>query len=123
MPKFSQESFSRLSTCHIDLQVVFFEIVHTVDCAILEGHRGQLEQDKAYADGKSKLKWPLGKHNTMPSLAVDVAPYPVNFTDTKRFYYFAGFVIGTALRLKDVVSTTESNLFFIVIHSKQSNPP
>ena len=100
MPKFSQESFSKLSTCHLDLQAVFFEVIHTIDCTILEGHRNQQDQDKAYADGKSKLQWPHGKHNSTPSLAVDVAPYPVNFKDTQRFFYFAGFVKGVAEGLK-----------------------
>ena len=37
------------------------------------GYRGKAEQDKAFAEGKSKVKWPNGKHNKRPSLAVDLA--------------------------------------------------
>lgn len=111
MPRFSDESFSKLSTCHIDLQTLFYEVVKNFDCTVLEGHRGQADQDKAYADGKSKLKWPNGNHNANPSNAVDVSPYPINWNDTKRFYYFAGYVLGVAHKLKDEGKITHSIRF------------
>lgn len=99
MPMFSQESMSKLSTCHPELQSLFYEVIKYFDLTVLEGHRNQVDQDKAYADGNSKLKWPHGKHNTNPSNAVDVAPYPVNFNDTQRYHYFAGVVMGIAKML------------------------
>jgi peptidoglycan L-alanyl-D-glutamate endopeptidase CwlK len=108
MPMFSQTSFSRLATCHMELQTLFYEVIRTFDCTILEGHRNEADQEKAVADGKSKLHWPHGKHNANPSMAVDVAPYPVNFTDTKRLYYFGGWVQGVAQRLKDEGKMTYS---------------
>ena len=46
------------------------------------------------------LRWPQGKHNSMPSQAVDVAPYPINWHDRERFHYFAGYVMGVAERLR-----------------------
>lgn len=101
MPKFSEKSLMKLGTCHSDLQTLFNEVIKHFDCSVLEGHRGQKDQDAAFAAGNSKLKWPHGKHNSLPSLAVDVAPYPVNFSDSKRFYYFAGQVMGIAKTLKD----------------------
>ena len=33
-------------------------------------------------------------------MAVDVAPWPIDWKNVKRFYWFAGFVMGTAERLK-----------------------
>ena len=108
MPKFSQESFSKLSTCHIDLQTLFYDVIKNFDCTVLEGHRNQADQDKAFADGKSKLKWPDGKHNSSPSDAIDVSPYPVDWKDSKRFYYFAGYVIGIAQKLRDEGKITHS---------------
>ena len=42
---------------------------------IVCGHRNKEDQNKAFAEGKSKLKWPKGKHNKLPSQAVDAAPY------------------------------------------------
>jgi len=101
MPKFSQESFSKLSTCHEDLQVLFFEVIKSFDCMVLEGHRNQVEQDLAFEEKRSQLQWPNGKHNSQPSMAVDVAPYPINFANTKREYWFGGYVMGIAQRLKD----------------------
>lgn len=101
MPKFSQESFSKLSTCHPDLQTLFYEVIRNFDCQILEGYRGEDEQNTAFSEGKSKLKYPDGKHNSNPSHAVDVSPYPVNWKNTNRFYWFAGYVMGVAQKLKD----------------------
>ncbi len=100
MPKFSQDSFSKLSTCHIELQTLFYEVIRSFDCTVLEGHRGQAEQDAAFEKGNSKLKWPDGKHNGQPSTAIDVAPYPINWVNEKRFYWFAGYVLGIAERMK-----------------------
>ena len=101
MPKFSQTSFSKLSTCHLDLQVLFFEVIRTFDCQVLEGHRGQEDQEKAYAAGNTQLHYPNGKHNSQPSMAVDVSPYPVDWNNANRFYWFAGYVMGVAMRLKE----------------------
>jgi peptidoglycan LD-endopeptidase CwlK len=105
MPRFSKESFSKLSTCHPELQVLFYEVIKSFDCVVLEGYRNEYDQDEAYKNGNSKLKWPNGKHNKSPSLAVDVAPYApkirVNWKDILRFYYFGGYVMGIARRLKD----------------------
>ena len=101
MPRFSQKSLFQLSTCHKDLQTLFFEVIITFDCQILEGHRGQAGQDAAYAKGNSQLKYPNGKHNSSPSNAVDVSPYPVDWNNTKRFYWFGGYVMGIAQKLKD----------------------
>lgn len=39
------------------------------------------------------------KHLALPSRAVDVAPYPINWGDKKRFYHFAGYVQGLAAQL------------------------
>lgn len=108
MPMFSQESFSKLSTCHLDLQALFFEIIRTVDCSILEGYRNQEDQDRAFAAGNTKLKWPDGKHNHQPSYAVDVAPHPLDWKNTKRFYWFGGYVLGIASRLKEAGKMTHA---------------
>jgi len=35
----------------------------------------------------------------LPSLAVDVAPYPIDWNDRERFCYFAGYVKGIAKSL------------------------
>ena len=55
------------------------------DITILCGSRNKEEQDAAYAAGNSKLKYPNSKHNKTPSLAVDVAPYPIDWKDIAAF--------------------------------------
>ena len=96
MPKFSKRSSSRLETCDKRLQDIFKEVVKEFDCTVIEGHRGKEKQNKAFDEGKSKLRYPNGNHNKIPSTAVDVAPYPIDWSDRDRFHYFAGYVIGIA---------------------------
>ena len=96
MPKFGKKSRKNLETCHEDLQKVFNIVVKTYDCTVTCGHRGKEDQNKAYDEGRSKVKFPKGRHNALPSKAVDVVPYPVDWNDTDRMYYFSGFVKGIA---------------------------
>jgi len=96
MPAFGERSRNNLVTCHEDLQKLFNEVIKHYDCSVICGHRGQEEQDKAFHNGFSKLKFPESKHNKMPSLAADVVPYPIDWDDTRRFYMFVGIVRGIA---------------------------
>tara|TARA_R100000664_G_scaffold9001_1_gene14865 strand:+ start:1661 stop:2053 length:393 start_codon:yes stop_codon:yes gene_type:complete len=99
MPKFSKKSLSKLETCDKRLQDLFLRVVKKFDCTILEGHRSKDRQNKLFDEGKSKLKYPKGKHNSLPSKAVDVAPYPIDWNDRERFTYFAGYVVGIAYQM------------------------
>ena len=96
MPKFGRSSRERLATCDKKLQDVFNEVIKYVDCSVLEGTRSELTQNKYYAEGKSKFKFPGSNHNSLPSRAADVTPYPVDWEDRERQTLFAGFVIGIA---------------------------
>lgn len=78
---------------------MFQEVVKHFDCSIVEGHRGQAAQHRAYTTGASKVDWPKGKHNSFPSKAVDAMPYPVDWKDINRLCYFAGYVMATALSM------------------------
>lgn len=108
MPKFSAASQQKLFTCHQDLQVLFREVIKHFDCTILEGYRNEEDQNKAFSTGHSKLKWPNGKHNSNPSTAVDVTPYPINFNDEKLSLWFGGYVLGIAEMLKSQGKITHS---------------
>ena len=118
MPKFGPESEKQLSTCDTRLQATLRSVVKTYDSKVIEGHRNKEKQDAAFAAGNSKLKFPNGNHNSLPSQAADVAPYPIDFggkliengTLNKknlyallRFYHFAGFVQGVAEERGDPV--------------------
>jgi|TARA_R110002049_G_scaffold57810_1_gene158151 peptidoglycan L-alanyl-D-glutamate endopeptidase CwlK len=99
MPRFGTRSKSRLHTCDGRLIELFNKVVKEFDCTVIEGHRGKDAQNKAYNKGNSKLKFPNGKHNKSPSVAVDVAPYPIDWKDRDRFHYFGGYVLGIAKSL------------------------
>ena len=96
MPRFGKRSKERLSTCHKDLQMVFNEVIRHVDCSVLEGHRGEDRQNSLYEEGKTKVRYPNGRHNASRSNAVDITPYPVDWEDRERQTLFAGFVLGVA---------------------------
>ena len=118
MPRFSKRSKSRLETWDKRL-------VKHYECTIIEGHRGEERQNEAYSKGNSKVKYPNGKHNKNPSIAVDVAPYPVDWTDRDRFHYFGGYVLGIAsqmgLKIRwggdwDMDTQTKDNRFDDLVH-------
>jgi len=99
MPYFGKKSKERLNTCESNLQKVFNEVIKHVDCSVLEGHREKDRQNKLFKEGKTKVKYPDGRHNRQPSSAVDVTPYPVDWKDRERQTLFAGFVIGVASQM------------------------
>jgi peptidoglycan LD-endopeptidase CwlK len=99
MPKFSKKSKAKLNTCDKRLIELFNKVVKKFDCTIIEGHRSKDRQNKLFDEGKSKLQYPNGKHNATPSMAVDVAPYPIDWNDRERFTYFAGYVVGIAYQM------------------------
>lgn len=99
MPHFSKRSAAQLATCHPDLQWVLEEAIRHIDFTVLEGHRDKDAQNAAVADGKSKVRWPNGKHNSKPSLAVDIAPYPIDWKNWRRFDYLAGYIMGIASQM------------------------
>lgn len=89
--------------CDRELQRLFNKIVIYADCSILEGYRSQIKQDEYFRTKRSKVKWPHGKHNSRPSKAVDVAPYPRpknwgedHWKDMVKFYEFAAIVFYEA---------------------------
>ena len=100
MPHFGRRSLHGLRACDPELQRLLERVVETYDCTILAGHRGRQAQNQAFRAGKSELKWPDGKHNAYPSRAVDAAPWPLDWGNTKRFYHFAGYVLGVAHELE-----------------------
>lgn len=96
MLKFSLKSKNNLATCHEDLQKIFNEVIKNYDCSILQGWRSNEEQEELFKQNKTKLRAKQSKHNYHPSLAVDVAPYPIDWNNKDRFYHFAGYVKGIA---------------------------
>lgn len=99
MAQLSGNSLQKLKSCDERLQRVARAVIVYYDFTVLCGFRGEVEQNEAFDKGMSKVKWPLSPHNVSPSRAMDLAPYPIDWTDRDRFVLFAGFVLGIARSL------------------------
>jgi len=97
MAEFGTSSRSRLNTCHMDIVRVMEQAIKSgPDFSIVCGHRNNVDQSKAFDNGLSQVKYPNSKHNSMPSTAIDIVPYPVDWEDLNRFRVLAGYILGTA---------------------------
>lgn len=94
--QFGAASAERLYTCHHDLQRLMQEVIKLVDFSVICGHRGEAEQTAAINAGASKVQFPNSKHNSLPSVAVDIAPYPIDWQNVQRFAHLQGVVRGVA---------------------------
>ena len=92
---------SRISydTLDIRLQRVCNRVLNEVcDITLIEGHRGETAQNNYFDIGTSHLRWPDGNHNSLPSLAVDLQPYP-RPNDKVKLACALGFIAGHAQRI------------------------
>ena len=108
MPRFSAKSKEHLATAQPALQHLFNEVIKEFDLLILCGHRPVAEQQRLYAQGRTapgkkvtnvdgvRIK---GRHNYKPALAIDAAPYPLDWADTARFQEMGEVVKRVAKRL------------------------
>ncbi len=101
MYKYGKTSSDRLATCHPDSQKIFNVAIKYMDISILCGHRTEDEQWSAFRAGVTKVIWPNSKHNSMPSMATDAAPFPIDWDDHKRFAVMAGRLFQIADELYD----------------------
>lgn len=95
----SNSSSDKLSQCHPELQRLVRAVESRIGLVVSCGFRNEADQNRAYAEGKSKKKWPNGEHNKLPSLAVDMEPLKrskIDWRDKELFYYFAGYVHAVA---------------------------
>ncbi len=103
MPKFGKESLAQRATLHPKLQRVLDEAILHFDFVIVEGFRNQVDQDRAFAKGLSKQRWPNGNHNRNPSRAVDIAPYPIDWNEGEkphlRFAFMQGVIYMAARKV------------------------
>lgn len=97
--KFGKSSKKRLATLHPDLQKVLNEVIKIYNISIICGHRKERAQNFAYKNNKSTKKWPDSRHNSLPSEAVDLAPWPICWDDVEEFFYMAGIVMVVAKSL------------------------
>jgi len=93
MPRFSESSKANLDTCHRALQLTCEAVIPHYDFTVTEGFRDKERQTRMVEEGKSQVEWPNSKHNSRPSHAVDVAPFPVKWEAHGRFRVLAGYMM------------------------------
>jgi len=99
MYNFSEKSQSKINECHKDIQTICDYLIKFIDFTVITGYRSPAEQLEKVKQGLSKVK--VSKHNSNPSMAIDIAPYPIDWKDRERFYFLAGYFLGTAKMLKE----------------------
>jgi peptidoglycan L-alanyl-D-glutamate endopeptidase CwlK len=91
MYTFSNNSKSKLDTCHPDLiKIMELAISRSkVDFGVSEGNRSLARQNELYRQGKSKINGTTkkGKHNSVPSMAVDIFAYHKDYVTRKKLVY------------------------------------
>jgi|5B_taG_2_1085324.scaffolds.fasta_scaffold02054_6 hypothetical protein len=97
--KYGKTSAARLATCHPEIQRLFNSLIKDYDVSVICGHRTEAEQDAAVNSGNSKTMYPNSKHNSLPSLGIDAALYPIDWNDVGRHYMFVGIVRERARQL------------------------
>ena len=76
--------------------VMDYVLEHVADVTLTTGHRTKEAQNMVFAHGFSKVQWPNGKHNKLPSIAVDLQPYPFP-TDELKLRAALGYIAGRAI--------------------------
>lgn len=97
---FGKASLAALSTCTPNIQRLLATAIRMapryLDFGVLCGHRGEADQNAAFASGNSKKRWPDGDHNIFPSPAADIKPsspwVPNDWKDHVRFARIIGFI-------------------------------
>lgn len=108
--KLSELSEKRLADCHDDLKKIVHELVKEMPIGVICGFRGEAEQNAAFKRGTSKLKFPHSKHNKIPSLAVDIAPLPIDWEARGRFVDMREKFLEVASRLGIKIRTISWDL-------------
>lgn len=96
--KFGIKSRAVRDTLDPKLQWLVDELLLYVDVSLIFGMRGEAIQNALYDAGKSKLRFPFSKHNSNPSRAVDLQPYPYP-TKENDLRAGLGYIAGLAVAL------------------------
>lgn len=104
MPKFGPASKKNLAEAHPLLQKLFNEVIKDADCTVLDGQRGRAEQERAFSHGHSRAHFGQSPHNYIPAVALDVVPYPLDWTDIPAFVALSKIVKSKAEELNIPIS-------------------
>lgn len=94
--RWGRRSLEILEDVHPNLVLVVTRGLHYMDLAVQQygGYRTPTIQGVLFDEKKSKKDGiiKLSRHQSRPSEAVDLAPYPINWKDPRRWYYMGGLI-------------------------------
>ena len=100
MARFGKRSMDNLEGVHPLLVDWALELVTIMDCSVVSGVRTLTEQRELVAQGMSKTM--NSKHIVQPNgygEALDLAPYPIDWNNTRSFDVLAGVGLGLAFKM------------------------
>ena len=106
MNTWGKQSLAERATSDPWLNDIGDVVLQIKDHSVVKGHRGRKEQDAAFfaTPQRTKLRWPNGNHNAMPSKAQDVRSYPFPEKEQEQReeqLYLLGLYKGVAV-MKDI---------------------
>jgi peptidoglycan L-alanyl-D-glutamate endopeptidase CwlK len=90
-PRWGRRSLARMETLDPRLRAVLDAAIRRQDLTVLSTHRTEEEQRSAVATGRSQTM--DSAHRVTPALAVDVAPYPIDWNNVARFEDLAAIIL------------------------------
>jgi len=98
MPSFGKKSRIERDSCEEELIIVLDYAIQHVDFSVICGHRDMEEQNKAFNEGNSQLRYPNSNHNKWPARAVDIIPYPSGWDNLDKFNELSTYMYEGAIK-------------------------
>lgn len=106
MPGLDMVSRRLLEDAHPEWRAIMLRVAEVYPCRVISSYRGEEEQTRLFNKGASKTPWPKSKHNTYPSLALDVVPDPIpedwgdhDWKERVKFYEMSMVIVAMARQL------------------------
>lgn len=96
---FDPASAKRLAQAHPSIQKIMNAAREKVAFTIMDSQRGRDAQEYAFKKGHSKAHFGQSAHNWSPAIAVDIAPSPLNWKNTKSFITLSKVIMPIAAEM------------------------
>lgn len=100
MARFGKDSRARLELAHPLLQKLMNRAIKEMDFTILGSMRGRADQERAFKLGHTQVHFGKSAHNWLPAIALDIAPWPVNWSRLKPFHRLASIILPMAREME-----------------------
>jgi len=94
MPEFSKRSLDKLNGVDGRLKLICNEAIKEIDFSVIDGLRDLETQKKYFESGKSKTM----KSKHLEGLAVDLAPYPLDWNNINSFVELSKVIKKIAIK-------------------------